>query len=91
MTERCKGRIALQTKSKGGATTCLQHNSASVEEGTAPKLKGRSSARFLCANLTFGARFSLQDFGMRENMDILGSYHMLVMRFRCNNFLSKGT
>ena len=64
------GRTALQTKSKGGATTYIQHYSGSAEEGTASKLKGRSGARFLYANLKFGSRFSLQDLGMRENMDV---------------------
>ena len=64
------GRTTLQTKRKGGATACFHHNSSGAEEGTTPKLKGRSGARFLYANLTFGSRFSLQDLGMRENMDV---------------------
>ena len=64
------GRTTLQTKSKGSATTCLQHNSGGAEEGTTPKLKGRSGASFLYEYLTFGSRFSLQDLGMREKMDV---------------------
>ena len=38
-------------------------------ESTAHKLKSRTSVRFLCASLTFGSGISLQDLGMRENMD----------------------
>ena len=64
------GRTTLQTKRKGGATTCIQQNSGDAEEVTAPRIKGRSGARILYANLTFGSRFSLQDLGMRENMDV---------------------
>ena len=64
------GRTTLQTKSKGSATAYLQHNLGGAEEGTAPRFKGRSGAWFLYASLTFGSRFSLQDLGMRENMDV---------------------
>ena len=70
MTEWFYGVTTLKTKRKGDSITYLQHNSGGAKEGTAPKLKGRSSARFLYANLTSGSRFSLQDLGMRENMDV---------------------
>ena len=53
---------------KGDATTYLQHNSGGAEEGTSPKLKVRSVARFLYAILTSRSMFSLQYLGMRENM-----------------------
>ena len=70
MTERCQGRTALQTKSKGGATAYLQHNSGGAEEGTTSRVKARSSARFLYASLTSRSRFSLQYLGMMKNMDV---------------------
>ena len=64
------GRTTLQRKRKGGATACIQQNLGGAEEGTAPKLQGRSGARFLYASLTSGSRISLQYLGMRENMDV---------------------
>ena len=70
MTEQFQGRTALQTKSKGGATSCLQHNSSTAKEGTAPRIEARSGARFLYVILTSGSMFSLQYLGMRENMDV---------------------
>ena len=68
MTEWFYGIIVIQTNNKGGATACLQHNLGGSKEGTAPRLKGRSSAWFLYASLTSISMFSLQDLGMRENM-----------------------
>ena len=70
MTEWFYGIIAIQTNNKGGATACLQHYSGGDEEGTTPKNKVKSGVWFLCASLTYGARFLLQYLGMRENMDV---------------------
>ena len=64
------GITNIQKKRKGGATSCVQHNSGGAEEGTALKLKGRSGARFLYSSLTSRSMFSLQYLGMRENMDV---------------------
>ena len=79
------GINALKTKSKGGATAYLQHNSGGAEEGTTPKLKGISGARFLMCKFDICIRDFTSRFGNEGKHRCLGSYHMLMMIFGCNS------